>query len=206
VSKLLAGVFLALVLAPVAQAYQQGKDCPLYPLPKEPTGPPAEKPKSKDPPTRTPTPPSTTEGSGRTRADAPAAAVIAWSSSADDAQKAVQESKGVYALFFCDAKTAVVAGEGPQAWEKFKKENRGLASPTIFDTPVVLAEFSRAGIASFAKVPLTEANRELYKKYNAGVPTLVICSADGKALQTFAGAECKQTQVVKYLQTAFKRP
>ena len=203
-SELLTGMVLAFVLAPLAQAYQHGKDCPLYPLPKEPTAPPAEKPKSKDPPTRTPTPPSTTEGSGRVRTDTPAA-VITWSSTPDEAQRAVQEKKGVYALFFCDEKTAMVAGEGPQAWEKFKKENRGQASPTIFDSQVVLAEFNRVGIASFAKVPLSEANRELYKKYNAGVPTLVICSADGKAMQTFAGAECKQTQVVKYLQTGFKR-
>jgi hypothetical protein len=176
--------------------------CPLYPIAKEPP-PKKDEPKSPDEPTRTPTLPKTTEGSGNV--DVPRAAdLVAWSSTPADAEAAVKESKGYYALFFCDAKTAEVAGEGSAAWEQFKKTNRGAASPTVFDSTVMIAEFEAAGITSFAKVPANEQNRPLWLKYNAAPPTVVICNSAGKAIRAFAGADCKQTQIVKYLQTSFK--
>jgi hypothetical protein len=196
------------MLPATAHAYQRGKDCPFYPLPPEPKeeAKPKTKPKPKPPDTSNVplVPPNNNNNANSLVASEPQYATVSWTSINTDAPKSATENKGPYALFFCDAATSEVAGEGPSAWASFKKSGKAGVLRTVFDIPLVVAEFNAAGISQFSKVPLSEANKSLYQKYNTGAPAVIICAPDGRALRVFSGSNCSQTPIVSYLQKEFK--
>jgi hypothetical protein len=59
----------------------------------------------------------------------------------------------------------------------------------------------KAGITQYAKIPATKENAELFKKYGAGLNTLVICAPNGDKLAVFAGGQCTQSAVSAAMKT-----
>jgi hypothetical protein len=198
---LLAGV----VLGGSAHA-RDFNNCPIYPAAPPPTAPvvPGDPPKTG----RVKTTEETfqkTQGSGSADASV-VRAVINWNPYWEEAQKKALGANRVYAMYFCSEAAARVAGEGPEVWEKYKKNNPGNAlQPTVFDSGVTVAEFNAAGIAEFIKVPNIPANAELFKQYEAAPNTLVLCAPNGDRLAIFPPANCTQTNVVHFLKTGLAR-
>jgi len=56
----------------------------------------------------------------------------------------------------------------------------------------------KAGIQQIAKITASKENEALFKKYGAGLNTLVICSPDGEKLKVFAGEACTQSNVSSF--------
>jgi hypothetical protein len=107
-----------------------------------------------------------------------------------------------YALYFCAKEYAYVIGGGVKALEDFRKLNGGKHPPAnIWDNTEFIDALKKAGISIYAKVPAQKENVGLFKKYGAGLNTLVICAPNGDRLATFASDQCTQSAVSKALKT-----
>jgi len=176
-------------------------NCPIYPLPPEP--PPLKQQPTDKPPPHQKTHEETfkeTKGSGYNGDSSVPRAVLKWQAYVDEAQRAAKEKDRPFAIYFCDANTSRVAGEGREAWDKFRKQNGSAPPPTIFDSIVMLRAFEAAGVLEFVKVPDTADNQPLYKKYEATRNMLVFCAPDGGRLAVFPSQNLTQTNVVYFLE------
>ncbi|HYF50356.1 MAG TPA: hypothetical protein VEJ63_13180 [Planctomycetota bacterium] len=180
-------------------------NCPIYPVAPEP--PPLDK---KDPPKKPPHQKSheetfqETKGSGYGGANV-LDAKVSWQSYIDEAQRAAKEKDRAFVIYFCDPIVGRVAGEGREAWDKFRKENNGAPTPTVFDSNVMLRAFEAAGIVEFVKIADTPGNQDAFKKYEASRNMLVFCAPDGDRLAVFPGQNLTQTNVVHFLENNLAR-
>ena len=176
-------------------------NCPIYPVAPEP--PPRTENKPKSPPPHQKTHEETfkeTRGSGYSGDASVPHAILKWQSYADEARRVAAEKDRAYVLYFCDAHTARVAGEGRGEWDKIRKEHNGAPQPTIFDSLVMLRAFETAGVGEFVKVVDSAENQALYKKYEATRNMLVFCAPDGDRLAVFPSQNLTQTNVVYFLE------
>ena len=107
----------------------------------------------------------------------------------------------VYVPYFCPPDMAKTAGEGSAAAAAYTKETRRSPSNTIWEVVAFRNALRKEGITQYVKVPLTAENAALARKYNVP-PTLcslVFCAPRGEAIATFAGPDCTQTAVLKFL-------
>jgi hypothetical protein len=107
----------------------------------------------------------------------------------------------VYVLYFCPPDIAKTAGEGSAAAVAYTKETRKAPSNTIWEVVAFRNALRKEGITQYVKVPLTAENAALARKYNVP-PTLcslVFCAPRGEAIATYAGPDCTQTAVLKFL-------
>lgn len=117
-------------------------------------------------------------------------------SSAEDAKSEAASKNKPYALFFCSEEVAKFAGEGSLAVESYRKANNNKPPVlTPFDQSTVMAEMGKAGVQIYAKVTATKANEALYRKYSAGLNTLIICAPNGDSLLVLSGQQCNQSGV-----------
>lgn len=99
-------------------------------------------------------------------------------------------------MYFCSEDAAKFAGEGAKAHESYRKANHNKPPAlTPFDRASVMTELKKAGVAVYAKVIANKSNEELFKKYGAGLNTLVVCAPSGEALIVLAGSQCNQSGV-----------
>ncbi|HYG75654.1 MAG TPA: hypothetical protein VEK08_11675, partial [Planctomycetota bacterium] len=128
---------------------------------------------------------------------------VPWISSFEDAQTLAQARGEAFCVYFCDPESAKLAGEGPAALAEYKAGHIQTPPPSVFETPLVLAEFQSAGVDLFVKIPAAPENAQLFARYADRLPALILCAPDGTRLGGFTGVECKQTALVKFLSSEF---
>lgn len=125
---------------------------------------------------------------------------MGWAGSASAAVEKGKTGNEAVVLYFCTEEVAKFAGEGSRAKLEYIKSNNGKQPKnTVFDLPMVLDALKKAGINTMAKIPATKENKDTFKKYKAGLGSMVVVAPDGSTLMAFHGANLKQSTVMKSL-------
>jgi len=72
---------------------------------------------------------------------------------------------------------------------------------TIWESASVLKDLKDAGISKCLKVAACKENQGTFKKYGAGLNTLVLCAPNGDKLSVLAGDQCTEANVRKELKS-----
>jgi protein tyrosine phosphatase (PTP) superfamily phosphohydrolase (DUF442 family) len=132
---------------------------------------------------------------------------VNWQYSLEDARKKSKENHTPYVIYFANAETAKVAGEGPEGWKAYKDAHNGSSpTPTIFESHIMMHWLASVGLDIFVKIPVNEENRKLAEEFNAPENSLIVMLPDGTWNAKFlGGSECTEHKVSTYLNTVFSR-
>lgn len=113
---------------------------------------------------------------------------IKFSATVDEAIAEAKKKRMPFLIFFCTADVASTSGENEEAYEAYRKAHKGEAPRwTVFDCHICTGIMRKKGIAAFVKVPNTEANKELFRYYNANDNMLLICTPEGNSVLSTTG-------------------
>ena len=98
-------------------------------------------------------------------------------------------------MLFTTRDLAQTAGEGPAVFKEYKEANGKAAEMTLVDYAPGIEPIRHKGVQIFVKLADTNANRELFKKYDAEPSTVVLVAPDGEKLVSYKGADCSPEKI-----------
>ncbi|HYF51210.1 MAG TPA: hypothetical protein VEJ63_17475 [Planctomycetota bacterium] len=110
-----------------------------------------------------------------------------------------------YAVFYCTELQYRLAGEGPDAWDAYRKEHDGrVPEKTVFESAELVGCFATERLKTLVKVANTKENAELFQKESVTPGTLVFYAPDGEKLASFSGQELTAAKLHAYIHDGFR--